>query len=99
MAEHSAVNRRVVSSSLTCGANFQVRAPQKGVLSYWIAESMYWVYVPGNPRPFSRFWGNELASKLSQQPGAGGFHHKRGFRHSNSPIAMMILFGAFSPAG
>jgi hypothetical protein len=43
MAEHSAVNRRVVSSSLTCGANSRKDAPQKkGVLLVF-----GWSYVLG----------------------------------------------------
>ncbi len=37
MAEHSAVNRRVVSSSLTCGANLinKLRVPRKGIRFYF----------------------------------------------------------------
>src|SRR5688572_9920913 len=50
MAEHSAVNRRVVSSSLTCGANF-VEDVCTGVLSrFENVNSMFWVYVLENER-------------------------------------------------
>ena len=36
MAEHSAVNRRVVSSSLTCGANFDGK-----IGGIWMGASFY----------------------------------------------------------
>ena len=35
MAEHPAVNRRVVSSSLTCGANFPKQIKRKGRSQEW----------------------------------------------------------------
>ena len=59
MAEHSAVNRRVVSSSLTCGANQIGRLRASQMMSVFFKPLGYLLFIPyipqdvqvSNPKP------------------------------------------------
>ena len=50
MAEHSAVNRRVVGSSPTCGANFYNELGEAKASSFGLVGKNVLVYVLENPR-------------------------------------------------
>jgi hypothetical protein len=50
MAEHSAVNRRVVGSSPTCGANPITNWGGKYLPFFVWSERMFWVYILENAR-------------------------------------------------
>ncbi len=86
MAEHSAVNRRVVSSSLTCGANISkgtLRRPF--VLCAAVSRKfMFWVYILKNPH--GKFYvgqTKDLAARLNDHNRTDSFdgHYTR----KNSP--------------